>query len=110
MISLTDQLRAARLASKDVDAAFTRFFEALGYRVDLDGTTTPLELWHEIYDDDGLFLQVQTGTPIAEFLADLPAFVDGRPGSGQTTYWCACKDDAKLRALHQRVIERQEVP
>ena len=61
------------------------------------------ERWHEIYDDKGIICQVSFGTPLAEFLVDLPCLVESKPGIGPSDYWCACKDDEKLWGLLERV-------
>lgn len=85
------------------NTAFARFFELLGYGVTYEGRQETGERWHEIYDDNGLICQVLFGTPLAEFLADLPYLVEGKPGIGPTDYWCACEKRQKLHELLARV-------
>ena len=109
-MNLISQFQAARATSKEVDAEFTHFFRRIGYTVGLEGRQTPFELWHEIFDDGRLVLQVKTGTPIVEFLADLPHLVEGRPGVRPTDYWLACKDNDQLRELIRRVKETADAP
>jgi hypothetical protein len=79
--------------------AFAHFFESLGYGVTFEGKLDTGERWHEIYDEGGLICQIAFGTPLAEFLADLPHFLENNPGIGPTVYWCAFVDDEKLRKL-----------
>jgi hypothetical protein len=94
---LGDQHRAT------VNEVFARFFESLGYGVTFEGRLNTGERWHEIYDGDGIICQVSFGTPLAEFLADLPYLVEGKSGIGPTDYWSACEDDERLRELLSRV-------
>lgn len=98
--------QVARAVANPVDEEFVAYFRSIGYDMGLEGTQMPFELWHEIYDADGLVCQVKTRTPLAEFLSDLPHLLAGRHGIGPTNYWCACDDDAKLRALCSRVEAR----
>jgi hypothetical protein len=93
-----DQESPARL-----NEAFAHFFELLGYGVTYEGRRATGELWHEIYDEAGIICQVPFGTPLADFLADLPFLVEGKSGVAPHTYWCACDDDEKLRGLFDRV-------
>jgi hypothetical protein len=89
-------------SATSVDAEFSGFFRSIGYVVERNGKIATGERWHEILDEGRLVCQVKTGTPLAEFLADLPHLVEGEPGVGPTDYWCACDDDEKLRALLAR--------
>ena len=96
------------LARGDVDTAFAHFFESLGYGVSFEGIIATGERWHEIYNGDGLICQVAFGTPLTEFLADLPRLV--KAGGGPTDYWCACDDVAKLRKLLASIQAAKELP
>lgn len=87
---------------------FSRFFTGLGYVVGWDGRWGTPERWYEICEDGAIVCQVQATVPLAEFLADLPHLVEGKPGVGPTDYWCACEDAAKLRALWDRVRAASE--
>jgi hypothetical protein len=91
-----------------IDEEFASFFESLGYGVTYEGKQATGERWHEIYlKGEGLVVQIPWGTPLAEFLADLPYLIEGKSGIGPTDYWCACEDNAKLRELHARVVARR---
>ena len=98
---LGDQRRAT------VNEVFARFFESLGYGVTFEGRLNTGERWHEIYDEEGIIVQVAFGAPLEEFLTDLPHLAEGKSGVGPTEYWCACEDDDKLRDLHARVTSVQ---
>jgi hypothetical protein len=95
--------RTAGECLTQINDAFSSFFKLLGYGVTYEGSSRTGELWHEICDNEGIICQVSFGTPIAEFLADLPYLVDGKPGIGPTDYWCACQDNERLRGLLARV-------
>jgi hypothetical protein len=86
-----------------VNVEFARFFRSLGYDVTVNGKLHTGERWHEVCDGHDLVCQVAYGTPLAEFLADLPYHIEGKPGIGLTDYWLACDDDDKLRELLARV-------
>jgi hypothetical protein len=90
-------------AKPNVNDAFASYFKSLGYGVTYEGRRETGERWHEIYDNDGIICQVSFGTPIADFFADLPYLVEGKAGVAPTEYWCACKDDERLRGLLERV-------
>jgi hypothetical protein len=89
---------------------FASFFKTLGYGVTYEGQRATGELWHEIYDDDGIICQVPFGTPIADFLADLPYLVEGKSGVAPHVYWCACEDDERLRELFECVRSARPAP
>ena len=82
---------------------FSRYFREIGYAVGWDGKYGTSDRWYEIRDGEVIVCQVQATVPLAEFLADLPHLVEGKPGVGPTDYWCACEDAAKLRALLERI-------
>lgn len=90
-------------SSYGVDDEFANYFEKLGYGVTYEGRIETGERWHEIYTNEGIICQVSFGTPLAEFLADLPYLVDGKAGIGPTNYWCACDSNTKLREMLSRV-------
>jgi hypothetical protein len=100
-------LTKTHTASLNVNLEFAGFFERLGYSVTYEGRRETGERWYEIYDDAGIIFQVPWGTPLPEFLADLPYLAEGKPGIGPTNYWCACDDDKKLHALLARVRSAQ---
>src|SRR5258706_11997910 len=87
----------------DANTDFAHFFEALGYKVHLEGKIATGERWYEICDDEGVAFQISMPAPsIAELIADLPHLSEGRSGSGPSNYWIACTDDNKLRTLLAR--------
>jgi hypothetical protein len=98
---------AALGAGPHINDAFASFFKLLGYGVTYEGKRATGERWHEIYDDEGLICQVSFGTPLAEFLADLPYLIESKPGIGPTNYWYACEDkkNKKLLEMLARVRE-----
>ena len=85
---------------------FSRFFTGLGYVVGWDGRWGTPERWYEDRQDGAIVCQVQATVPLAEFLADLPHLVEGKPGVGPTDDRCACEDAAKLRALWDSCARR----
>ncbi len=95
-------------ATISVNDEFVRFFESLGYGVSFEGRRDTGERWHEVYDRDGLICQVSFGTPLAEFLVDLPLLIDGKPGIGSTDYLCSCEDSERLRTLLVRATRKKE--
>ena len=94
----------------DADDAFAAVFLAIGYQVYWDGKRSTKERWYEFYDGDGLAFQISMPPPpIAELVADLPHFIEEKPGIGPTDYWCACEDAGKLRTLLTRLCSAEGV-
>jgi hypothetical protein len=87
----------------EIDDEFARYFRKRGLHVAWDFDKRSGDHWYELYDDGGLVCQVDFGTPLSEFIADIPHFIAGRPGVGLADYECRCPDLTRLRAIYERI-------
>jgi hypothetical protein len=88
----------------EVNDDFARFFRSLGYTVTWDFDRRSSEQWYELLDGEHLVCQVDRGVPLAHFLEDLPAILEGRRGTSESNYTVRCPPSEawRMRELARR--------
>jgi hypothetical protein len=108
-----DHPRSAAELTQEVDDEFARYFRGLGFTVTWDFSKKTGERWYEILDEDNaLVAQVDFGTPLEEFLTDVPHFLAGQAeapfetarGIGPTNYTCNATNSGLREILRRQKV------
>lgn len=86
------------------DKGVQEFFEQLGYYVTWGHNYRRGEEWFELYDDDVMVAQVDTGVPLKDIVEDMIAWHQGREATSKSDWTCIGNPDSKeMKLLFKRV-------
>ena len=86
------------------DKGVQEFFERLGYYVTWDHNYRRGEEWYELYEDDHMVAQIDTGFPLADIVEDMIAWHEGREATSKSDWTCSGEPNSKrMKELFRRV-------